>query len=242
MQVSISNNEIMFTFDENEETRFPKVDYATDSNKIYKVVYCLDKNDISFNNSDLFAFNKNNGLFDKPVNIFKEDYFEKWNDLSFMSANLFYTEVLNIIKRRFVLGYMIKHYKGQEKQLSFNDYYISNDIHKGTLAKIISNDKKINFTSSDIASFVEGVCKITKIPPQFKDELQSAIEKTFYKNNFEMSENKKNILVNDLIEKEMSQDKLPSTSRDTWSYVFEKMSREKLTAEKFYGQFSDNQR
>ncbi|MGN0929970.1 MAG: hypothetical protein ACI4N3_05005 [Alphaproteobacteria bacterium] len=242
MQVSINNNEIMFTFDENEETRIPKVDYATDNNRIYKVVYSSNKDDISYSNSDLFAFNKSNGLFDKPVNIFKEDSLEKWNDLFLITPSLFYREVLNIIKRRFVLGYMIKHYKGQTKQLQFNDYYIANDIHKGNLAKIISNDKQVKFSSSDVASLIEDICKITKIPSQFKEDLESSIEKTFYKDNFEMSEKKKNTLINEIVEREMSQDKLPSTSRDIWMYVFEKMSMERLTAEKFYGQFNVNQR
>ena len=165
---------------------------------------------------------------------------EQWNNLSFITPNVFYGEALNIIKRRFTLGYIIKNYKNQNNKLSFNDYYIADDIHKGNLAKLISKNKHINFTSSDVASLIEGICKISKIPSSFKDDLISTMEKTFYDN--EIQKNKKTKLINNLVEQELLKNIPELTSKDIWTAVLEKMNTEKSVIEKYYSQFVNRQK
>ena len=240
MKVEVKENKINFIGKDDKENIYLKIAYVTDDNRIYKVIYASEKDEMSYNNSALFAFNKTNGFFDKTVDIFKQDSLEQWNNLSFINSTVFYGEVLNIIKRRFTLGYIIKNYKSQNNKLSFNDYYIADDIHKGNLAKLISKNKRINFTSSDVASLIEGICKISKIPSTFKDDLITTMEKTFYDN--EIQENKKTKLINNLVEQELLKNIPELISKDIWTAVLEKMNTEKSVIEKYYSQFANRQK
>ena len=239
MKVSIINNQVSFIFNDYKETQNSlQVFYATNGTRIFKVIPVNPVNlmdeELSFVDSYLFAFNKTNGMFDIPTNMFNDENFEKWNNLSQINKEKFYKEVFNIIKRRFVLGYIIKHYKDTKlnNKYNFNDYYISNDIHKGTLADIISKGKKEKFTQSDVATFVEEVCKMSFIPEKFTNDLKSAMEKTFY--DTEMSSDERNLLINNILEKEALSVKLGTLSPHIWNLIFDKMNENRLMAKQFY--------
>ncbi len=240
MKISIIDNKISFIFnDYKENTDSPKVFYATNGNRIFKVIPITAKPEepLSLVDSYLFAFNKTNGIFDIPTHFFKEENFEKWDDVSQIDKETFYKEVFNIIKHRFVLGYMIKHYNktATDTKYKFNDYYIGDDIHKGVLADLIS-DKENKFTQSDVATVIEEVCKISRIPESFTNDLKLALKKTFY--DSEISEEEKNTIINNILENESISGKSATLSPRVWDMVFEQITQNRLMAKMFYSNFS----
>lgn len=240
MKVSIIDNKISFIFNDYKENKdMPNVFYATNGNRIFKVIPITFRTEepLSLVDSYLFAFNKTNGIFDIPTHFFKEENFEKWDNLSQIDKETFYKEAFNIIKRRFVLGYMIKHYNNDESntKYKFNDYYIGDDIHKGVLADRIS-DKKNKFTQADVATIIEEVCKISRIPENFTNDLKLALKKTIY--DSEMSEEEKTTITNNILESESLSGKSATLSPRVWDMVLEQIIQNRLMAKIFYSNFS----
>ena len=211
MKVFINEkNEIMQTISENKKLINVTFNYYLSHNKIYKEI-------LKNQETVLFKYNKNTGKFDTPLSIIDGMDLSKHSDK--ISRFNFYTEVLNIIKRRTVLGYMINSY--QNLQLDFKNLYISEVTHKTELAELISKKMDNNFTKIDVAILIENICEATRFPVALSKEIKKSLAATFYYKELEY--NKMIKLVNKIVGKELEK-KLPEfTNQLIWEWEYQKM-------------------
>ncbi len=223
MQVFINNkNEMIKEIQKYEKLNQAVLHYYLSHNRIYKEVAVARE-------TTLFKYNKSNGKFDRSLDIIENIKFE--DDFIKISRLEFYTEVLNIIKRRTLLGYMINEYKNLN--LDFKELYTAETTHKIELAELISKKMKTNFTKIDVAILIENICKSTKIPPKFRKEITSALIATFY--NKELEYSKIIRLVKKIIEKELEK-KLPEfTNKSIWEQEYQKMMQTRKSILALYG-------
>ena len=207
MKISINkkNKIIQNTCKDTELTGAKFHYYLSSDNKLYKEV--VKNGDIA-----MFQYNQNNGKFDIPVDM---------NNLNLVCEKInrqkFYSEVLNIIKRKSILEYMTK----SNVKFDLKNLYISEQIKRNKLANDISDKTKTVFTETDARILVDNICESTKIPLSLVKKIKKALIETFY--DKEMSHDKIMLLVNKIITKEL-QKKLPDfTNEAEWNLEYYKM-------------------
>ena len=218
MTLLIINNEILETnrYGKNK-IKNAKIEYIASDNRIYKSVNVDDNNYI-------FKFNKINGQFDKLIET-RDIIIMEELDLTKISDKSFYQEVLNIIKRRSILGYMVQYYKNKGQNLdkiNFNNLYIGKYTHKSELAKIISKQKETNCNNYDISVLVENITKKTVIPKKLLTIFKNLLKKSIYR-QFEIPEEQKNKFVEEIIKTEINNDIPEFINENIWQEEFYKI-------------------
>ena len=194
MKVFINKkNQIMQIVSKNQKLTGVKFHYYLSNNKLYKEI-------IKDNKIVMFQYNQNNGKFDIPVNI---DALNSNLICEKINRPKFYSEVLNIIKRKSILEYMTK----SDIKFDLKNLYISEQIKRNKLANIISKKTKTVFTETDARILIDNICASTKIPMSYAKKVKRALIETFY--DKEMPYDKMILLVNKIIEKELLK-KLPN--------------------------------
>lgn len=229
MQITITKDNKMKCQFNKTLNETPTITYLTDGNRIYKLIYnnkFIGAKSM-FVGAHIFAFNKHNGRFDKLVYIITDNGLKNWEDARFLDTKTFYTEVLNIIRRRYILGLMINTFKEDlSTRHSFDEYYMSDYVHKGTFLNIVHNNDIQ--TNADLITLIDNISNQTKIPQTLSSGLRYAMDRSFYRN--EMPRSKRNDIISDLIKKEIYQNKSPVTSKRIWVKSLDEMKQKREEA------------
>ena len=236
MKVIIQDNKIFQVTEYNKKLHMPKIAYIRDVSRIYKMIYWGQKSQAFNNEYFLFRFNKVNGVFDKPT-FFKDPDISNINDDMFLSIESFYREVFNIIKRRYILGYMVKFYKKTiTDNLKFSDFYISSDTHKSIIAKIISEKIKQEFSADSVASYVENIAASLKVPENLINAFKRALINTFY--DGEVDKSVQNRIVNNIISEENLKSQNDFYDVNSWQNILDTILYNRKLVSEIYSKFN----
>ena len=157
-----TNNVLPLSFkEETNSNSVAKMSYKILGGKFAK--YISIDNGLDF----FFTYNKTNGYFDKKNIFIEED-----EEISNISMEKFYAGVIDILKRRLVLGYL-----GSNVRTKNIEEYFRN-AHK----YIVCN--KYGLTVSQTVNFVKQIVEKSFFPEEFVNGFLSELYKTVYKGEF----------------------------------------------------------
>ena len=153
-----TNGDFSLSFKDSEGNQsVAKMSYKILGGKFAKHVLINDGLDF------FFTYNKSNGYFNKKNILIEED-----DDISNISMEKFYAGVIDVLKKRFVLGYLGSDIKNQPTEKYFRD------AHKYIVCK------KYGLTNSQCMNFIKQIIDKSFFPDKFFDGFLSELHKSIY--------------------------------------------------------------
>ena len=223
MSISIKNNEVV-KYNNGKQIILNNCDascvYILPSNKVYKMISTTDE-------FEIFKFNKHQGEFNKKLSSVNKSYIDETDTSNICTKEIFYDKVLDIIKRRLLIGYMVKTYKHKLDELDFSHIYISPETHKRILANLICCKTGQPFSIMDVSALTENITRRTKVSDRLSIYVTKALSKTIYNNIEFKTPDDKTDFINKIVEKEINKQSLSLTDPEVWDEEYFKLINER---------------